>query len=100
MYLNGVKGKHDIPLAYIIRDQEVPQPNQVFQSEHQRLIAITPLQGVEFEDDNGRVFDLLKSWTFDGPTWTWMRAHNGTRNGRQAWLSLMATSKGMHRGIE
>jgi hypothetical protein len=80
-YLNGVKGKHDIPLAYIIRDQEVPQPNQVFQSEHQRLIAITPLQGVEFEDDNGRVFDLLKSWTLNGPAWTWMRAHNGTRNG-------------------
>ncbi len=67
----------------------MPVPNQVYQSEHQRLIAVTPLQGVEFEDDNGRVFDLLKSWTLNGPAWTWMRAHNGTRNGRQAWLALV-----------
>jgi hypothetical protein len=69
-YLNGVKGRHDIPLAYIIRENEVPVPNQVYQSEHQRLIAVTPLQGVEFEDDNGRIFDLLKSWMLNGPAWT------------------------------
>ena len=93
-YLNGVKGRHDIPLAYIIREDAVPLPNQVYLSEHQRLIAITPLQGVEYEDDNGRVFDLLKSWTLNGPAWTWMRAHNSTRNGRQAWLSLIAHFEG------
>jgi hypothetical protein len=93
-YLNGVKGRHDIPLAYIIREDAVPLPNQVYLSEHQRLIAIMPLQGVEYEDDNGRVFDLLKSWTLNGPAWTWMRAHNSTRNGRQAWLSLIAHFEG------
>jgi hypothetical protein len=78
---NGVKGKHDIPLAYIIREAENPPPHQVYQLEHQQSMAITPLQGMEFEDDNGRVFDLLKSWTLNGLAWTWMRAHNGTRNG-------------------
>jgi hypothetical protein len=93
-YLNGIRGKHDIPLAYIIRDDEVPQPNQVYQSEHQRLIAVALLQGVVFEDDNGRVLDLLKSWTINGPAWTWMHAHNSTRNGRQAWLSLVGHFEG------
>jgi len=53
------------------------------------LISITPLQGIEFEDDNGRVFDLLKSWTINGHAWTWMRAFNSTRNGRSAWLALI-----------
>jgi len=50
---------------------------------------VTPLTGIEYEDDNGRVFDLLKSWTVNGPAWTWMRSFNTTRNGRRAWLSLI-----------
>jgi hypothetical protein len=75
-YLNSMKGTHSIPLAYIIREDENPQPNQMYQSEHHRLIMITPLAGTEFEEDNGKVFDLLKSWTLDGPAWTWMRAYN------------------------
>jgi hypothetical protein len=53
------------------------------------MIAITPLAGPEFDEDNGKVFDLLKSWTINGPAWTWMRAFNATRNGRQAWLALV-----------
>jgi len=88
-YFNGIKGNHNIPLAYVIREDENPQVNMVFQSEHHRMIAITPLVGAAFEDDNGKVFDLLKSWTINGPAWTWMRAYNATRNGRQAWLALL-----------
>jgi hypothetical protein len=88
-YLNGLKGKHNIPLAYVIREDEVPQVNQAFQTEHHRLIAITPLLGVEYDEDNGRVFDILKSLLVNGPAWTWMRAYNNTRNGHQAWISLV-----------
>jgi hypothetical protein len=89
-YLNAVKGKYEIPLAYVIREDEQPVPNQIYQSEHHRLIAVTPLRGIEFEEDNGRVFDLLKSWTINGHAWTWMRSFNATRNGRQAWLALVS----------
>jgi hypothetical protein len=73
----------------VIREDEVPQVNQAYQSEHHRLIAITPLAGAAYEEDNGKVFDLLKSWTINGPAWTWMRAHNVTRNGRQALRALV-----------
>jgi hypothetical protein len=45
--------------------------------------------GIEFEEDNGRVFDFLKSWTLNGPAWTWMRAFNTTRNGRASWQALI-----------
>jgi len=88
-YFNSVKGFHNIPLAYVIREQENPDPNAVYQTEHHRLISITPLMGIEFEEDNGRVFDFLKSWTLNGPAWTWMRAFNGTRNGRASWQALL-----------
>jgi hypothetical protein len=88
-YLNGIKGKYNIPLAYIIRENEVPVPNQAYQSEHHRLIEVTPLMGIEFEEDNGCVFDQLKSWTINGPAWTWMRAYNSIRDRRRAWLALV-----------
>jgi hypothetical protein len=93
-YLNSIKGMHNIPLAYIIHEDEAPPPNQVYQSEHHHLIVITPLLGIEFEEDNGKVFDLLKSWTLNSPAWTWMQAYNTTRNGRQAWLALIAYFEG------
>jgi hypothetical protein len=60
-YLNGIKGNHNIPLAYIIHHSDIPQVGQIYGSEHQRLIEVTPLTGPAFEDDNGKVFDLLKS---------------------------------------
>jgi len=82
-----IKGKYDIPLACIIRENEVPVPNQAYQSEHHHLIEVTPLMGIEFEEDNGHVFDLLKSWTINGPAWTWMRAYNSIQDGRRAWLA-------------
>jgi hypothetical protein len=88
-YLSALKGKHNIPLAYVIREDEVPQANQAFQTEHHRLKAVTPLMGVEFDEDNGWVFDILKSLLVNGPAWTWMQAYNNTRNGRQAWISLV-----------
>jgi hypothetical protein len=93
-YFNSIRGSHQIPLTYVIRDNPLPNPNQVYNSEHERLIDITPLQGIEYEDDNGRVFDFLKSWTLSGPAWTWMRAFNNTRDGRNAWLALTAHFKG------
>jgi len=93
-YLNGIKSNHNIPLSYVIRENAVPQVNQAFQSDHQKMIAITPLVGPEYEEDNGKVFDLLKSWTINGPAWTWMRAFNPTWVGRQAWLALVGHFEG------
>ncbi len=88
-YFSSVKGAHNIPLAYIIWDREIPDPNAVYQTEYHRLISITPLAGIEYEDDNGHVFDFLKSWTLNSPAWTWMRAFNHTRNGRASWQVLV-----------
>jgi hypothetical protein len=93
-FFNSQKGRGHIPLACVIRDQDIPDPNEVFDTEHQRLIAVTPLQGIEFGEDYGKVFDHLKSWTLKGPAWTWMCQFNATRDGRGAWLGLLAHYEG------
>jgi hypothetical protein len=81
-------------LAYVIREVEQPPVNAIYDNEHQRIIAITPLQGIEYGEDNGKVFDHLKSWTLKGPAWTWMRQYNTHRDGRNAWLALVAHFEG------
>jgi len=62
-----------VPFSYVIRPDAAPgDPLAAYATEHARLIAITPHAGLEYETDNGRVFDYLKSWTLNGPAWTWI----------------------------
>jgi hypothetical protein len=58
------------------------------------LIAIRPLNGLEFEEDNGRVYDYLNSWILTSPSYAWMREYSRTRNGRAAWQSLIQHHEG------
>ncbi len=66
-YFIFIKDNHNIPLACIIREQEV----------------------------HGKVFDALKSWKLNGPARTWLRAWNNTRHGRNAWPALVSDFEGM-----
>lgn len=84
-YFNSIKTKSMIPLSYVIRDQAQPDPDGLYDSKHQRLIAVTPLEGI---------FDYLKSWTLNGPAWTWMHNFNNAQDGRRAWLALLAHFEG------
>jgi len=94
-FFNTNLGMDRVPFSYIIRPDAIPGDPQVsYPNEHSRLIAITPHAGLEFDTDNGRVFDYLKSWTLNGPAWTWIRSFNAARNGRVAWLALMEHFKG------
>jgi hypothetical protein len=70
-FLNTNLGTDRVPLSYIIRPDANPgDPLAAYPNEHTRLIAVTPHTGLEFDTDNGRVFDHLKSWTLNGPAWT------------------------------
>jgi hypothetical protein len=40
------------------------------------------------------VFDHLKSWTLNGPAWTWIHSYNASRNGWAAWLVLLEHYEG------
>jgi len=94
-FFNTNLGMDRFPFSYVIRPNQIPgDPNEIYPNEHSRLVAITPHTGIEFENDNGRVFDYLKSWTLYGPAWTWIRSFNTTRNGRVAWLALLEHFEG------
>jgi hypothetical protein len=67
-YFNLIKTRSQIPLAYVIRELEVPDPY-------------------------GKVFDYLKSLMLNGPEWTWMRTFNQTHDGGGTWLALLSHYK-------
>jgi len=93
-YFNSVLTKDFIPLSYVIREKETPDPDAQYDNEHQRLVAVAPLHGNEYKTDNGIVFDFLKSWTINGPAYPWMKQFSSTRNGRAAWLAIIAYYEG------
>jgi hypothetical protein len=91
MYLHSQTGVDQVPLAYVIREEEqaMPYDKTVDMSSHDRLVATTPLQGTYYETDNKRVFWVLSNATIG----TTAEAEisditRATRNGRAAWKAL------------
>jgi len=87
-YLHGKKGQDNMPLAYVIRDHDDPQPDAAYSDEHARTIGTLHLTGAAFALDNGAVFDSLKSYILAGPAWPWIQQFDRSRNGRAAWKAL------------
>jgi hypothetical protein len=50
---------------------------------------------MEFDEDNGREFDFLKTWTLNGPAWTWMYAYNETKK----WEEKVGCGHGRNIGV-
>jgi hypothetical protein len=93
-YLTSQKGRGNIPLSYVIRASDVFDPNEVLETDHQRVIMTVPLLGPDFIEDNGVVYDLLKGLMLAGPAWPWMQHHDRRHDGRGAWKALMAHYEG------
>jgi hypothetical protein len=94
-YLNRLKGQGRVPLNYVIRTVETPEPGTVFNTEQELMIATAPLEGDQFDIDNERVFGVIKQLTLEGPAWAYINENlNRIKDGRGAWLALRAHYEG------
>jgi hypothetical protein len=50
--------------------------------------------GLDFKEDNGKVFDLLVSWTLNSPGWTRIWTFSTTRNGKSSWQAFILHFEG------
>jgi hypothetical protein len=87
--LHSKNGQANIPLAYIIREHDPPNHLKTFNTVHDQLVECAKLHRPEYNINNGLVFDLLHSLTLNGPAWAWINMYQGTRDGRNAWKSLI-----------
>jgi hypothetical protein len=93
-YLHSKTGQATIPLAYIVRESDIPIPNIIYPTTHDQLVECAVLQGAEYNTNNGIVYDLLQSLTLNGPAWPWINSFQRARDGRGAWKSLITYYKG------
>lgn len=95
-YLSQLKGINRIPLNYVIRDDEHPNPDAVYDNERERRIATVPLHGHDFRQDCESVFAIIKELTLQGPGWTWIESLDRGRNGRICFQALVAHYEGAY----
>ena len=93
-FLQGLQGSSGIPLVYILRDRDTPLPGTVYVNALEQRIANAPLNGAAFTNDNHRVHGILTSLVLEGPGHSFIRQHDRTRDGREAWKSLLAHYEG------
>ena len=85
------------PLTYVVRaHDEVTQDmrDDEYDSVDEDLINTTTLTGATFNNDNRRVYDLLKPLIVEGPGWSFIQTYSRTRDGRAAFLSLKRQAEG------
>jgi hypothetical protein len=74
LYVPGTS--HHIPLAYLIRNHEEVTDeirNAVYDSEGDRLIAITTLLGSHYDINNKTLYEELMPLVVDGPGWGFIK---------------------------
>jgi len=93
-YLHSKTGQSSLPLAYIVRENDAPNNANIYATVHDQLVECAILTGPEFNINNGLVYDLLQSLTINGPAWAWINAFQQSRDGRNAWKSLIGYYEG------
>jgi hypothetical protein len=89
-YLGQLMGFSRIPLSYMVRRREIPEPEAEYQNDLERLIAIAPLTGDAFQQGNARVYGIIKQLVIEGPGRSYILPYDKANHGRQAWLALWA----------
>lgn len=96
-HLAVARGVMNIPLAYIVREIEVPtneMRNKTYDTSDDRLIALVVLAGEEYEQDNARVWDMLRPLIYGTSAWSFVKQYNARKNGRMAYLTLKLRGEG------
>jgi hypothetical protein len=88
-YLSVIPGVNGVPLTYIVREVENPDPDAVYTSfNDSRLIARAPLVGQYFVADSRRVHQLLTGYLQGENTEAWIRSIAKFQDGRRDMIAL------------
>lgn len=86
-YIGTMKNEDNVPLTYIIRDEDNPDLGPMGER-----IATAPLQGRVYTEDNYQVYQLLRTYTSAGDAYVHISKH--PNDGRAAWIELKSFYEG------
>jgi len=66
-YLTQLLGSGRVPLSYVIRQNDTPDPNAMYDTQQEENVAIAPLVGTSYQRDNARVYAIIKQLVLEGP---------------------------------
>ena len=75
-------GVFGVPLAYVIRESDVPDPDASFDTFVEKCIANCPLEGPKYEADARMVHQIIMSYTTGETAEQWLKPHAKKANGR------------------
>jgi hypothetical protein len=82
------------PLNYIICCTTVAPPEEAYETEQARLVALAPLNGPSYQCNNAKVYGIIKQLALEGPGRTFILHFVAAADGRAAWLALWGHYKG------
>jgi hypothetical protein len=98
-----VRGCMNIPLAYLLREQEptiemlaadATGDVDMFDTTDQRLMALVRCAGQEFQQDNKRLWNLLCPLIRGTPAWEYVKTCERSSDGRRAYRILKLRGEG------
>jgi len=87
-YLTQILGSGRIPLSYVIRQLDVPDPGAIYDTQLEENIASAPHRGASYQRDNAKVYGIIKQLVLEGPGCSYSLPFDQVTDGRQAWLAL------------
>lgn len=81
-------GKNYLPLLYIIRDEEVGDYDEVYNSTEEQLLSCISLNGTKARGDRQTVYSLLTQYAKDSHVMTTIDRYKRGRDSRLAWNSI------------
>ena len=98
-----VRGCMNIPLAYLLRDEEPTAETlaadaagdvDLFDTSDERLMALVRCAGSEFRQDNKRLWDLLCPLIRSTPAWEYVKTYERACDGQRAFQTLRLRGEG------
>jgi hypothetical protein len=62
--LNQFLGVSNVPINYVVRKQDEPEEDAVYENEAEEAVAIAPLVGDVFDIDNRRVYGINQEFDY------------------------------------
>ena len=94
-YLGQLRGSGRVPLNYIICHTAVNSPEEAYETDQARLVALAPLNGPSYQRDNAKVYGIIKQLVLEGPGRTFILCFDAAADGRAAWLALWGHYEGI-----
>ena len=86
--LSTMPGVMGVPLSYVIREVETPEPDEDYDNFVQNCVACAPLTGAAFEADSRQVHQLILSLVQGEQAEQWIKPLLRAKNGREDMVAL------------